>query len=151
MVIDEMQDFPLAGGGSLRKRLKQREKFRSVVQLPAGQFSHDQWMACDLCFVQERTQSSIPCAKEREPYWRIDKDHGYGFSGRRLGTGSRLFSVPSSSASLLLLSRAIRASRPSLTRAVFCLIPVKADAWFSRASSILSVVLICYNMYILYI
>ena len=151
MVIDEMQDFSLAGRGSLRKRLKQREKDRPVVQLPAGQFSHDQWMAGNLRFTQERPQSSIPCVKERHPYWRIDKDHGYGFLGCRRGTDSRLFSVPSSSASLLLLSRAIRASRPSLTRAVFWLIPVKVDAWFSRESSILSVVLICYNMYKLYI
>ena len=77
----------------------------------------------------------------------LNDDAEVGFSGRRLGTGSRLYSVPSSSASLLLLSRAIRASRPSLTRAVFCLIPVELDALFSRASSILSVVCICYNMY----
>ena len=77
----------------------------------------------------------------------LNGDGEIGFSERRLGTGNRLFSVPSSSASLLLLSRAIRASRPSLTRAVFCLIPVKVDARFSRASSILSVVHICYNMH----
>ena len=47
VVIDEMQDLPLAGGGSLRKRLKQREKFRPVVQLPACEFSDDQWMTYD--------------------------------------------------------------------------------------------------------
>ena len=145
VMINEMQDFPLAGRGRLRKRFKQREEDRPVVQLSTGWFSHSQWMACDPCFAQERPQTPIPCAEERDPYWGIDKDHGYGFSGRRVGTGSRLFSVPSSFASLLLLSRAIRASTASLTRAVFCLMPVNVDARFNRTSSIFSVVLICNN------
>lgn len=48
----------------------------------------------------------------------------YAFAGLRLGTGCRSFSVPSSFASRLLLSRATNASKPSLTRTVFSLIPV---------------------------
>ena len=147
VVFDEVQDLAFAGGGCLRKRLKQRQKLRSVGQPAAREFPDDQRMACDPRFAQERPQSSIPCTKERDPDWRIDQDHGYGLSGHRRGTGNRLVSVPSSSASRLLLSRAIRDSRPSLTRAVFCLIPVNVDARFNRASSIFSVVRICYNMH----
>ena len=59
----------------------------------------------------------------------------------------RLFSVPPSLASRLLLSRAIKASKPSRTKEVFSLTPVSRDAFSNILSSMLSVVLICINMH----
>jgi hypothetical protein len=60
--------------------------------------------------------------------------------------GQRSFAVPPSLASLLALSRAISASRPILTRAVFYLIPVNSEALPRILSSMLIVVLICIMM-----
>jgi len=59
----------------------------------------------------------------------------------------RLFSVPPSLASRLLLSRAIKASKPSRTKEVFSLMPVNRDAFSNILSSMFSVVLICINVH----
>jgi hypothetical protein len=59
----------------------------------------------------------------------------------------RLFSVPPSLASRLLLSRAIKASKPSRTKAVFSLTPVSRDALSNILPSMFSVVRICINMH----
>ncbi len=67
--------------------------------------------------------------------------------GRLLGIGDSFFSVPPRSANRLALSFAISASRPILTSAVFSEMPVSLPASFKRPLSILSVVLICINMY----
>ncbi len=64
-----------------------------------------------------------------------------------LRTGLREFSEPPSSASLLALSRAIKASRPNLTKDVFSLTPVSLDAFLIMSSSMFNVVLICINMH----
>ena len=68
---------------------------------------------------------------------------------RRRRTGLSFFSVPPSAASRRALSRAISASRPRRTRAVFSVTPVNCDARLRSSSSMLSVVLICISMYIL--
>jgi hypothetical protein len=47
----------------------------------------------------------------------------------------------------LLLSRAIKASKPSRTKEVFSLTPVSRDAFSNILSSMLSVVLICINVH----
>ena len=52
-----------------------------------------------------------------------------------------LFSVPPSAARRLLLSFAMRASSPSLTKDVFSLIPVNFEALLISSSSIFKVVL----------
>ena len=64
---------------------------------------------------------------------------------RRRGV-SNCFSVPPSLASLLLLSRAINASRPSLTKEVFSLIPVSLDAFSINSSSMIKVVLMARSL-----
>ena len=56
-------------------------------------------------------------------------------------------SVPPSFARRLLLSRAIKASNPCLTKAVFSLIPVNWDAFLRMSSSMFKVVLICIYMH----
>ncbi len=57
------------------------------------------------------------------------------------------FSLPPNLASLLLLSREIRASNPSLTNDVFSLIPVNSEALLRIFSSMFMVVLICIDMH----
>jgi len=64
-----------------------------------------------------------------DPNRSINKNHDYFFIDLRLEMECNSFSVPPSFASRLLLSRAIRASRPSRTKEVFSLIPVSREAF----------------------
>ena len=82
----------------------------------------------------------------RNPNRGIDKDH-HLIRVRLRGVMRSFFSVPASFDNLLLLSWAIRACKPSLTRDVFSLIPVNLEASLSISSSILSVVLIHISMH----
>lgn len=97
--------------------------------------------------MQQGFQMGAACSQVRHPYRGIGNDHVYFLADLLRGIGCRSLSVPPSSASLLLLSRAIKASKPSLTREVFSLTPVNSEALFSISSSIFSVVLICINMH----
>ena len=76
-----------------------------------------------------------------DPDGSINKNHDYNLVDLRLGMLRNAFSVPPSLARRLLLSLAIKDSRPSLTREVFSLIPVKRDAFSRILSSMFSVVL----------
>ena len=69
------------------------------------------------------------------------------YAGLRRGMARSPFSDPPSLSSRLLLSRAIKASKPSRTRAVFSLTPTSLDAFSSILSSMFSVVLMCINMH----
>jgi len=89
--------------------------------------------------------------KVGNPNRGINDDHGYDFADLRLRMARRSFSVPPSLARRLLLSRAIRASSPRRTNAVFSLSPVKRDAFSKILSSIFRVVLMCTNMHHSYI
>ena len=87
----------------------------------------------------------VTISKVVHPNRSISKNHNYIFSKLRLGIVCNSFSVPPSFARRLLLSRAIKASRPSRTNEVFSLIPVKRDAFSKILSSMFIVVIICFN------
>ena len=95
-------------------------------------------------------QPLIPGAEMVNPHRGIDEYHATRL-GRRRRIGASLRSVPPSSANRLALSLAIKASRPMRTSEVFSEMPVSSVALRSKASLMLSVVLICINMYHLYI
>jgi hypothetical protein len=84
-----------------------------------------------------------------DPYRCINNNHGQDFVGLRLRMERRPFSVPPSLAKRLLLSRAIRASSPRRTSAVFSLTPVKREALCNISSSMFKVVLMHINMHYL--
>ena len=81
------------------------------------------------------------------PNGSVYNDHIRFQADLRLGMERSLFSVPPSLASRMLLSRAIKASKPSRTKEVFSLTPVSREAFSNILSSMLSVVLICINMH----
>ena len=89
----------------------------------------------------------VALAKMIDPNGRINNNHNYFLADLRLGAAFNPFSDPPSLESRLLLSRAIKASRPSLTRAVFSEIPVRLEAFSIILSSIFSVVLMCIMMH----
>jgi len=86
-------------------------------------------------------------AKMIHPDRSINNNHDYFVEDLRLGMAFNSFSVPPSLASRLLLSRAIKASSPSRTKAVFSEIPVRREAFSNILSSIFNVVLICIMMH----
>jgi hypothetical protein len=69
-----------------------------------------------------------------------------GRRGRRRGIGRSVFSVPPREASLLALSRAMRASSPAWRTEVFSFSPLSRCASRRRSSSRFSVVRICMSM-----
>ena len=108
-------------------------------------------MAGHLCIEQQFFKMMAAPPKVGNPNRGINDDHGYDFADLRLRMARRSFSVPPSLARRLLLSRAIRASSPRRTNAVFSLSPVKRDAFSKISSSMFRVVLICIYMHHSYI
>src|SRR4030042_4205904 len=76
------------------------------------------------------------------PTQRYQQEPFYFSALLRRGIIVSYFSVPPSFESLLLLSMAINASNPSLTRVVFSLMPVSFETFLIKLSSIFKVVLI---------
>src|SRR3972149_3385764 len=84
------------------------------------------------------------------PIRRYQQEPFYFSAILRRGIIFSPFSVPPSFASLLLLSIAMSASKPSLTSVVFSLMPVSFETFLIRLSSMFKVVLIvpsCIYMY----
>ena len=104
-------------------------------------------MSHNLSVREQPGQAMIAAAEMIHPYRSINKNHLWDYWGRRLGMDCIFFSVPPSLASRLLASRAIKASSPSRTKAVFSLIPVIRDALAKISSSMLSVERIHMNMH----
>jgi len=104
-------------------------------------------MSYNLSVREQVAQAMIAAAEMIPPYRSINKNHLWDYWGRRLGMDCSFFSVSPSLASRLLASRAIKASSPSRTKAVFSLIPVIRDALAKISSSMLSVVRIHINMH----
>jgi len=104
-------------------------------------------MSYNLSVREQFAQAMIAAAEMIHPYRSINKNHLWHYWGRRLGMDCSFFSVPPSLASRLLASRAIKASSPSRTKAVFSLIPVIRDALAKISSSMLSVERIHINMH----
>jgi hypothetical protein len=129
--------------------LKKGKKFVSVFDGTTGQLTDYERMADHLRIEEQLFQMPAAPPKVGNPNRGINDDHGYDFADLRLRMGRRSFSVPPSLARRLLLSRAIRASNPRRTKAVFSLRPVKRDAFSKILSSIFSVVLIHINMHYL--
>src|SRR5271157_4113213 len=96
--------------------------------------------------IQPAFQLGVTISQVINPNGSIYENHAT-LVGRLLGIGDSFFSVPPRSANRLALSFAISASKPILTSAVFSEMPVSLLAFLRRALSILSVVLICINMY----
>ena len=89
----------------------------------------------------------VASAKVVNPNRSVNNNHDYILADLRLGMVFNPFSVPPSLASLLLLSREIKASRPRRTKVVFSEIPVSREAFSNILSSMFNVVLICMMMH----
>jgi len=147
MPLDKKKDLVRLHHWGHREGLKQREKFRSLFDVAAGQFTDYKWMTDHLRIQQQFFKLATALPKVGNPNGGINDDHGRDYADLRLRMGRRSFSVPPSRARRLLLSRAISASSPRRTNRVFSFRPVSCDALSNNVSSMLSVVLICTSMH----
>ena len=92
-----------------------------------------------LCRFKEGLQRAVSRPKVIDPDGSIDEDHATR-PGRRRRTGFKPRSVPPSFDSRHALSRAINASRPMRTSAVFLETPVNRAARLMRDASMFKVV-----------
>ena len=122
-----------------RQSFQKRKYGRSVLKVSAREFAYDKRMAGNLSVVEQIDESGVSLPQMRDPHRCVNKNHSMP---PLLGIGFSCFSVPPSLASLFPLSLAISASSPSLTNAVFSLIPVILDASSISLSSMFRVVLI---------
>ena len=147
VALDKEKEFIQSHNWSHWEGMKKGKEFLSVFDVPARQLADYKRMADHLCIEEQFFKMTAAPPKVGNPNRGIDDDHGYGFSGLRLRMARRSFSVPPSLARRLLLSRAIRASSPRRTKAVFSVRPVKRDASSKILSSMFNVVLIRINMH----
>src|SRR2546430_4016889 len=141
LVLYEFQDFAMLCHLCFRQSLQQSEHLSTIPQGTTRQFPDDERVRQHLLFVEKTRQLSVAGAEMIDPDGSIDQDHATE-PGRRRRTGFSLGSVAPSLARRRALARAISASRPRRTSAVFFATPVSLAAFCSSSRSMFSVVLI---------
>jgi hypothetical protein len=67
MGFDELHHFPMLRPDGRRERLQQREYFRPVYEIPAGEFTDDERMAKRPAFSQQGFQPNGSMPQMRHP------------------------------------------------------------------------------------
>ena len=127
VLLHERQDLVMICERRFGDVPEKREDFSPPPEIPAGQFSDDEGVTPYDAVGQEIREGPVPALKMIDPDRRVD-EHQRAFRGRRRRTGRRVPSEPPRAASRLALSRAMSASIPARTSAVFSLIPVNCLA-----------------------
>src|SRR5712692_6412674 len=147
--VDELEGLVVAGGLCPRHFLEKTEHLGAPLQPAERQLTHDERVDENEPALQKGREPRVAFAQMIDPDRCVDENQrGVLPEGRarRRGARRRSLSEPPSAASLRALSRAIKASRPAWTIAVFSFRPVRLRALSRRSSSRISVVLICISM-----
>jgi hypothetical protein len=146
--FDKRKNFVVIRDGNDPQRTQEVEQLGSVRQMPARQLPYDEGMYLHLIRVELSGELRVPLSQVLNPNRGIDEHGNYFFVPVLLrGTARSARSVPPRAARRRALSRAMSASKPACTTAVFSRIPVSFWARSSSLSSIIKVVLICTNMH----
>ena len=146
--INEEQNLVVFGFRQRTQSLKATENVSAIPYAAAGQFADHERVTRHVAGKEKFPQLPVSATEMVNPYGRVSQNHVQALRRRR--TGRNRFSVPPSAANRAALARAIRASRPIRTKAVFSVTPVKRAAAANAASSILIVVLMHIRMHDLY-
>jgi hypothetical protein len=149
VAVDELEGLVMIRRLRSRHLPKKAEDFRPSLQPTERQLTQDERVDENQPVAQESLKPRVASAQMVDPDRGIDQDQRCSLRvrrERRWGARRKPFSEPPRAASRRALSRAISASRPALTIAVFSLKPVRLRALSSRSSSRISVVLICISM-----
>lgn len=139
-IFDHLRDFGVGYQLRYRQSMQSGQDGCAVFQVAARQFARNERMDQNKSLRQAFRKTWITVTEVVNPDGSVGKHH---HTDRRRGMFDSLGCVPPSAARRLPASRAIRASNPSRTKAVFCWIPVNSLARSSSLSSIINVVLIC--------
>src|SRR5688572_13401931 len=137
--LDQIQDFLMRGDVRLREVREQLENLTPVLEASAREFSDDERVAVHHVIDEQSLQARTSDSKVIDPDRSVGEDHAALLDLRRR-VGRRPRSVPPSSARRRALSRAINASRPSLTKDAFSVMPVRRAAFRMRSSSMFRLV-----------
>src|SRR5271169_3846925 len=105
------------------QRFEIAQNARTVPQMATRQLTHDEWMHHNQGLAEQIAELRTTDTEVGDPNRGIDKNHRFA-PVRRLGTERNPGSAPPSAAKRRAASRAIRASNPARTKAVFFRIPV---------------------------
>src|SRR6516225_2856651 len=141
LALNHAHHFLMLGDLRLGQSLEQSKDLHPIAQPPACQLTDDEGMGQHLTDFQEGPKHAVSSAQMIDPDGRVDEGHATR-PGRRRRIVLKPGSVPPSLASRWALSRAINASSPMRTSAVFLETPVNRAARRRRDGSILRVVLI---------
>jgi hypothetical protein len=119
----QSQNLFMGCGNSGGKRFEIAQNARAILQVATRQFTDHERMRHDLGFAKELAKLRITFTEVGDPNRSVNKDHRFA-PVRRLGTARNPGSVPPSAPNRLAASRAINASNPARTSAVFFRIPV---------------------------
>lgn len=147
MPLHKAENLIMLRDGGPRQGLNQSEHFGAIFEVPASQLSGYERMDQHFALLQQRLQCGVAAPEMLDPHRGVYEDHGR-IEPRLRRTRARPFSEPPSRASRRALSRAISASRPKRTKAVFSAIPVNREAFCRSAESMFNVVFICISMYV---
>jgi hypothetical protein len=145
--FDELQYLVLSGGSCGRQSPQQPQDLVTIHQRSACQFADDVRKHRDQIQLEQKGKGIVTFAERIDPNRSVDEYH-FADRGRLRRTEDKRGCVPPSLANRRALSRAIRASRPMRTNAVFSFSPVNAAASRSISSSMFKVDLIHVKMHI---
>ncbi len=148
MPFDERHGFLIFHDSRRWQLPKQLQNLGAPAEGTTCQFADDKRVTLNFGALQKRNQPDVAPAQMLHPDRGVDQYQRPSAAGRRRRIFRRRVSLPPKAASLLALSRAIKASSPACTTAVFSVIPVSCAACLSKVSLILSVVLICISMHV---
>lgn len=146
VVLNELQNLLVFRPRYQGKKLYERKDFSSVPNIAAGKLADNEWVAHHFSIIQEPFKVGLALPKMTHPYRSVYENHCHHSAVLLRGMAFNCLSVPPSFDSRLALSFAINASRPSLTRVVFSLMPVNSDALSTRVSSMFKVVLMVMHL-----
>ena len=145
MLLHKTQQLIVVSDRRLGQSREQAQDLNTIVDAPANKLADDEGMTKHLPGFEQGPEPRVTTAQVPNPDRSIDENAQAAERRRRIGFSA--FSVPPSLAKRRALSRAISASSPNRSKAVFSLIPVSSLARLSNPSSMLRVVLICTSMH----
>ena len=117
-LLDEPENFVVSGGNGARQRVEIAQHTRAISQISARKLPYDERVHKHDTLVEEFSKQGLAFPQVRDPEGGIGKNRHLA-GRRRRGMGRSFGCVPPRAARRLPASRAISASKPARTKAVF--------------------------------
>ena len=125
--LDEFENLVVRGGNNAREPVEIAQHARAISKIAARKLSDDEGVYQHNALIEKFSEQGLAFPHVRDPDGGV-RENRHLAGKRRLGMGRSLGCVPPSAARRLPASRAISASKPARTKAVFSWIPVSCLA-----------------------